>query len=114
MAVLCRIWETVVRPASAASVVRMTCTGAAVFSASCLMREPDTTTCCGWSFGADAAAAGAAVCEKAGAAAAAHAAAISERRNRRARVEFCAFMEVLGREIGIVLGTLTTTFPYAN
>ena len=36
--------------------------------------------------------------------AAAHAIASSERRNVRARVEFCAFMEVLGIEIGIVWG----------
>src|SRR5579871_2239028 len=74
----------------------------------CLMRLPVTSTRCSASAGLEAAAFGAAAfCAKAGAAAAAHATAINERRYTRARVEISAFMGVLGKRLGIVLGTLT-------
>jgi hypothetical protein len=90
----------VVKPDNAASSALMICTGAAELKTSCLMREPETTT--DWtlsaSVAAEAAGAAAAVWEKAGAAAAAQAMAISERRNRRAGVAVCTFMEFIEEE----------------
>ncbi len=88
------------------------CTGDAVSTSICLMRLPVISTRWGAS-GAEAAAPGAAaVCAKAGAAAAAQAMASSERRNTRARVEFCVFMGSW-REKNCV-GDVNETFPYAN